>query len=116
MWLIIMREFSERARKKSFIVTTLLMPLFMVALMIAPSLVMLYGTSEQKRVVVVDRSGWVADELVSTPEVMFERSDMSKREVCSTYGEDSGVFGILYIVARLSTPTRCSLLQTSRRR
>lgn len=110
MWLIIKREFTERARKKSFIVTTLLMPLFMVGLMVAPSLVMLYGSSEQKRVLVVDRSGWVADELVSTPEVMFERSDMSKREVCSTYGEDSGVFGILYIGSEIEHPDSVQLI------
>ena len=60
--------------------------------------------------VVVDRSGWVADELVSTPEVMFERSDMSKREVCSTYGEDSGVFGILYIGSEIEHPDSVQLI------
>ena len=48
MWLIIVREFMERVRKKSFVITTLLTPLFIVGLMVAPSLIMLYGTSEQK--------------------------------------------------------------------
>ena len=38
--IIIEREFNERVRKKSFIITTLLMPLLVVALMVAPSLVM----------------------------------------------------------------------------
>lgn len=98
MWLIVVREFMERARKKSFILTTLLMPLFMIGLMVAPSLVMLYGTSDQKEVVVVDRSGTIAPNLVSTSEVRFvDRSDMTKREACRTYNEDSGTFGILYI-------------------
>lgn len=111
MWLIIMREFTERARKKSFIVMTLLMPLFMVGLMIAPSLVMLYGTSEQKQVVVVDHSGRVADKLVSTPEVLFvDQSNMSKREACSTYGEDSGIFGILYIGSDIEHPGSVQLI------
>ena len=106
-----MREFTERARKKSFIVMTLLMPLFMVGLMIAPSLVMLYDTSEQKQVVVVDHSGRVADKLVSTTEVLFvDQSNMSKREACSTYGEDSGIFGILYIGSEIEHPDSVQLI------
>lgn len=88
----------ERVRKKSFIIATLLTPLLTVGLMIAPTLFMLYGTSDQKQVVVVDRSGLVADKLSSTSEVMFvDQSHLSKREACSLYGEDSGMFGVLYI-------------------
>ena len=34
--IIIGREFNERVRKKSFIITTLLMPLLMIGLMFAP--------------------------------------------------------------------------------
>ena len=96
--LIIAREFMERVRKKSFIIATLLTPLLTVGLMIAPTLFMFYGTSDQKQVVVVDRSGLVADKLTPTSEVMFvDQSHLSKREACSTYGEDSGMFGVLYI-------------------
>ena len=88
----------ERVRKKSFIIATLLTPLLTVGLMIAPTLFMFYGTSDQKQVVVVDRSGLVADKLTPTSEVMFvDQSHLSKREACSTYGEDSGMFGVLYI-------------------
>lgn len=98
MWLIIVREFMERARKKSFIITTLLTPLFIVGLMVAPSLMMMYGTSDQKQVMVVDRSGMVAERLVSTPDVLFvDQSHMSKRDACQAFGQESGVFGILYI-------------------
>jgi ABC-2 type transport system permease protein len=88
----------ERVRKKSFIIATFITPLLMVGLMVAPTLVMLYGSSDQKQVVVVDRSGMVRDRLVSTSEVEFvDRSDLSKREACMQYGEDSGVFGVLYV-------------------
>lgn len=98
MWLIIVREFMERVRKKSFVVATFVTPLLMVVMMVAPSLIMLYGSSDQKQVVVVDRSGMVANRLVSTPEVMFiDQSNLSKREACEIYGEDSGVMGVLYV-------------------
>ena len=98
IWLIVVREFVERARKKSFIVSTFITPLLMVLLMIAPTLVMLYGTSDQKQVMVVDRSGMMADRLVSTSEVKFvDQSHMTKADACRTFDQESGVFGILYV-------------------
>ena len=98
MWLIIVREFMERVRKKSFIVATFVTPLLMVVLMVAPSLVMFYGSSDQKQIAVVDRSGMVSDKLVSTSEVMFvDQSTMTKAEACRVFNEESGVLGVLYI-------------------
>ena len=41
--IIIQREFNERVRKKSFIITTILMPVLMIVLMIAPALIMEYS-------------------------------------------------------------------------
>ncbi len=98
IYLIVAREFTERARKKSFIVTTLLMPIFMIGMMVAPSLMMLYGGSEQKQVVVIDRSGIVGHRLESSQEVVFStQNNLDKEEACQTYNADSGIFGILYI-------------------
>ena len=98
MWLIIVREFMERVRKKSFIVATFVTPLLMVVLMVAPSLVMFYGSSDQKQIAVVDRSGMVSDKLVSTSEVMFvDQSAMTKAEACRVFNAESGVLGVLYI-------------------
>ena len=74
------------------------MPIFMIGMMVAPSLMMLYNTSDQKQVVVIDHSSLVADNLYATPEVTFIREEgMSKSEACNIYNEDSGIFGILYI-------------------
>lgn len=98
IYLIISREYLERVRKKSFIIVTLLMPILMIAMMVAPSLMMLYSKSEQKQVVVIDRSGVIADNLYESAEATFIREDgMSKSEACNIYNEESGIFGILYI-------------------
>ena len=98
IYLVIAREFTERVRKKSFIVTTLLMPLFMIGMMVAPSLMMLYGTSEQKQVVVVDKSGIIAERMISSEEVVFSaQNNLTKEEACQIYNAESGIFGILYI-------------------
>ncbi|MBO7307054.1 MAG: ABC transporter permease [Alistipes sp.] len=98
IYLIVAREFVERARKKSFIVTTLLMPLFMIGMMVAPSLMMLYGGSEQKQVVVIDKTGFVAERMISSEEVVFStQNNLTKEEACQIYNAESGIFGILYI-------------------
>ena len=47
IWLIVAREFNERVRKKSFIVTTLLMPVLMLGLMLAPALMMRYASKRR---------------------------------------------------------------------
>ena len=99
IYLIISREYLERVRKKSFIIVTLLMPLFMIGMMLAPALMMYYGGgSEQKRVMVVDRSGVVVDRLYSSPEVEYiDVSEISKAEACAVYNNEDKAFGILYI-------------------
>lgn len=113
--LIIQREFFERARKKSFIITTLVMPILMVGLMIAPSLIVVYGGSENHQVVVVDKSGKnISQRLISTPEVTFvDQSQMSKREACSTYNEESGIFAVLYIDEDIEAPNGVQLITNS---
>ena len=58
--IIIAREFNERVRKKSFIITTILMPLLMLGLMAAPTLMMVFAKGDQKTLLVIDESGVVA--------------------------------------------------------
>ena len=52
--LIVSREFNQRVRKKSFILTTILTPLLLVGLMVAPALVMQLRSDQVKRIAVVD--------------------------------------------------------------
>lgn len=92
--IIIGREFNERVRKKSFIITTLLMPVLMLALMAAPALIMRFSTGELKRIAVIDESGRVAPALESDEEFRFEPTELTTDEARRSL-ED--VYGILYI-------------------
>lgn len=74
--IIIGREFNERVRKKSFIITTLLTPLLMIALMVAPALIMSYSGGEAKRIAVIDESGIIAPGLQNNDELTFEHLDI----------------------------------------
>ena len=75
--IIIGREFNERVRKKSFIITTLLMPLLMIGLMFAPMLIMKYSRGDEKQIVVIDDSGLIAPQLQSGEELVFQTTDLS---------------------------------------
>ncbi|MDE6160615.1 MAG: ABC transporter permease [Muribaculaceae bacterium] len=52
--IVIAREYLERVKRKSFIISTLLMPIFMIGLMLTPALIAIFSTPEDKAVAVVD--------------------------------------------------------------
>ncbi len=57
--IIIRREFMERVGKKSFIFTTLLMPVLMLVMMSLPALIAIFSTPSDKTIAVCDLSGTV---------------------------------------------------------
>lgn len=69
--LVIEREYFERVKRKSFIISTILVPVVMLALMAAPALFMILGKSEQKTVQVVDNTGVIASRLTGNDEIKF---------------------------------------------
>jgi len=92
--IIITREFNERVRKKSFIVTTILMPVLMIGLMVAPALIMRYSQGETRHISVIDESGVIAPRLESSEEVVYEPTDLTLDEARR---EHTDRFGILWI-------------------
>lgn len=91
--IIIAREFNERVRKKSFIITTVLMPVLMIALMAAPTLMMIFAKGETKTLLVVDESGVIASQLTGDDDVVFETSTLAPDEARARTDR----FGVLWI-------------------
>ena len=109
--LIIQREFNERVRKKSFIITTILMPVLMLALMVAPALIMRFSRGETKTIVVIDDSGLVAPKLVDSEEIRFTTTDKSTDEARREF---SDLFGVLWIGSDiLENPSAAKLYANS---
>ena len=92
--IIIGREFNERVRKKSFIITTLLTPLLMIGLMVAPMLLTQYTGSEQKCIAVVDDSKLIGQHLQSNDEILFEQTPLTIELARIEYSDR---FAILHI-------------------
>lgn len=98
--IIIGREFNERVRKKSFIITTVLMPVLFIALMFAPMLIMKYSGGGEKQVAVIDQSGLIAPKLQDGKELHFSTTDLSLEEARKQL---TGQFGVLFIGADIMT-------------
>lgn len=69
--IVIQREYCERVTKKSFIITTILMPLLMVALMVIPTLIMTMVGPSETTVLVIDKSNKIFQKLESNEDVKF---------------------------------------------
>lgn len=53
IWAIVRRELVERVRTKAFLISTFLLPVFLVAMMVLPAL-MMTGTERTRRIAIVD--------------------------------------------------------------
>lgn len=73
--IIISREYLERVKRKSFIISTILVPVFMIALMVAPAAFMLLSAPEKTEVLVSDATGQVLPRLHGNDEVTFIATD-----------------------------------------
>ena len=108
--IIIAREFNERVRKKSFIITTILMPILMLGLMAAPSLMMIFAKGDTKTLMVVDDSGMIAPQLEGNDEIIFKPTDLTLEQA----REDAEIFGVLWIGENIvADPTQVKLYTNS---
>lgn len=74
--LIIRREYLERVSKKSFIITTILMPLLMLALAFIPALVMTMQSPTERTIAVIDNSGIILPRLEAPDGVRYAATEL----------------------------------------
>ena len=99
---IISREYLTRVKKKSFLLTTFLVPIFFAAMCILPSVIMFMAKDSGKQVAVIDQSGIVMPYLVDSEAV--EYTDYSSEPVDSmkTRFEELGL-DVLVVVSPVDT-------------
>lgn len=94
--LIAAREFNERVRKKTFIITTILMPILFVGMMVFMVWMSTRESDQIRNIIVVDNSGIVAPKLVDEGVIKYRNSDKSFEEIRAE-GQPDDIFGILVI-------------------
>ncbi len=99
---IISREYMTRVKKKSFLLTTFIVPILFAAMCILPSVIMFFAKDTGKHVAVIDQSGIVMPYLTDSEAV--EYTDYSTEPVDSMKAEfESLGLDALVVISPLDT-------------
>ena len=102
---IISREYITRVKKKSFLLTTFLVPIFFAAMCILPSVIMFMAKDTGKKVAVVDQSGIVMPYLVDSDAVDYVDYSTEPADDMKARFDELGV-DVLVVVSPLDTVAR----------
>ena len=112
--IVISREYLNKVKKKSFLITTFLAPILFAAICVLPSLLMMNVKEKSQKVAVVDYSGIVMP--------YFESNEAAEFTDCS--GEDPAVlkdelksrgFDVLVVVSQLDSAKSVSIQTFSKK-
>ncbi|MGM9833431.1 MAG: ABC transporter permease [Candidatus Limisoma sp.] len=107
IWLVVQREFATRARKKSFIIMTILMPFLMAGLIFLPLLLSLIKDSEQRTVAVVDNTGLYSSAIKSNEQYLFVPTEEMTPDLRS---DSTDVYAVVNITGDLvEHPTKAAI-------
>lgn len=95
--IIIKREYLTRVKKKSFIITTFLVPVLFAALCTLPSIIMVMAKEESKKIAVVDQSGIVMPFLKDTETTEFRQYSGADPDVLKKQLDSIGMDALLVI-------------------
>ncbi len=104
--IVIEREYMERVKKKSFIITTILMPMLLLVLMALPAIIMNYVDSSATTVSVIDNSSMILPQLKNTESLTFRPA--TDATVDSALTRD-GIDAVLVIPENILTGNRSGL-------
>lgn len=97
--LILQREYLSRVKKKSFIIMTILGPLLMATLMIAPVLIAKYADDDENRILIVDEKPELfTTRMPNSESVIFENTRLSLDSAKKQFDKEK-YYGILYMPA-----------------
>ena len=96
---VIKREYLNRVKKKSFLVTTFVVPILMAALTIIPVLIMMNSKDKVKTIAVVDRSGIAMPYLENTSTLIFQDFSAMEADEVKSMMDELGINGVLSISA-----------------
>ncbi|MCR5571768.1 MAG: ABC transporter permease [Bacteroidales bacterium] len=97
--IIIRREYLNRVKKKSFLITTFVVPILMAALCLVPMLLMMTSKEKVKTIGVVDRSEIVLPYLEDTDTIDYTDCSAADPEALKATMADSGLDAVLVISA-----------------
>tara|TARA_Y100001954_G_scaffold236408_1_gene296948 strand:- start:209 stop:1462 length:1254 start_codon:yes stop_codon:yes gene_type:complete len=100
IWLIIVREYSVRVRKKSFIIMTLVTPLLLGMLIFAPSYLNSISSDldqEVKNIAIIEENAFFSDKIMNSDLINFTQVPESEKELIKNSFEKSSYHAIVEI-------------------
>ncbi|MDQ1332665.1 MAG: type transport system permease protein [Bacteroidota bacterium] len=109
---IIKREYITRVRKKSFIIMTILAPVLMALIIILPTLLMMNGDKDFKKIAVIeDGTDLFKNVIPDTKDADFIYLGNTDVNVLKKNFDQAGYYGILYISPEIiNTPNAIQLI------
>ncbi|MBO4742695.1 MAG: ABC transporter permease, partial [Bacteroidales bacterium] len=95
--IIISREYLNKVKKKSFLITTFLVPILFAAMCMLPTIIMLGTKEESKKIAVVDRSGIVTPFLQDSETATYKVLENADPDVLKTSLKAEGYDAMLLI-------------------
>ena len=100
--IIIAREYLTKVKKKSFLLTTFIVPVLFAAMCILPSVIMFMAKDKGKQVAVIDQSGIVMPYLVDTESVTYSDHSSASVDSMKTVFVDAGM-DVLVVISPVDT-------------
>ena len=97
--IIISREYLTKVKKKSFLLTTFLVPIFFAAMCVLPSVIMLMAKDKGKEIAVVDQSGIVMPYLTDGESITYTDYTAEAIDDKKAFVEEKGVDALVMISA-----------------
>lgn len=98
--LIVGREYLTRVRKKSFLITTIAVPLVMVGFYAVILMIAFKGSSDQQKIAVIDKAGIFSDSLFASSKkesIQYDLIKSADADAISTGYKDKGYDAVLQI-------------------
>ena len=108
-WIILRREYLTRVLKKSFIVTTLLVPLLLAAMMVIPAWLASRQDKEVRNIAVYDETSLFLGQLGQEGFTKYQFIEKEKYEKIKANLEGTEYYALLYIPGNILTTNRVEL-------
>lgn len=111
-FIILKREYLTRVTKKSFIITTLLVPLFMVGIMVIPAWLATRDDKQERTIAVYDESNLFIGQLGDEGFTKYHFVDMDTYNRLKENLNNNEFYALLYIPGNIYTTSRAQLLSS----
>jgi ABC-2 type transport system permease protein len=109
-FIILKREYLTRVTKKSFIITTLLVPLFLAAIMVIPAWLATRQDKEVRKIAVYDESSIFLGQLSQEGYTKYQYIDKEKYNALKENLANNEFYALLYVPANILTTNKAELL------